>query len=83
MMTSPRFTPIRRRSGPPSAVSAVWIATAHSTAATADANSTNTPSPISFTIRPAWSATIGSNLSRRSAFSAISVPALCRDISRE
>jgi hypothetical protein len=36
-----------------------WIVTAHSTAATTEGNSSNTPSPMVLTTRPPRSATIG------------------------
>ena len=41
-----------------------WIATAHSTAATTEGNSSRSPSPVVLTMRPPWSATIGRAASR-------------------
>src|ERR1700722_15730523 len=51
-----------------------WIVTAHSTAATTEGNSSNTPSPMVLTTRPPKSATIGAAALRCSR-TAFAVPA--------
>ncbi|MCH8855519.1 MAG: HlyD family efflux transporter periplasmic adaptor subunit [Proteobacteria bacterium] len=75
---------MRRSSGTSALRSAMpcWMATAHSTALTTLGNSTSAPSPISLTIRPPYSATVGSKNSARWALSAASVPASSSLISR-
>ena len=75
---------MRRSSGSAAWRSATpfWIATAHSTASTALANSTSAPSPISLTTRPRYSAISGSMNSLRSAFRRAIVPASSAPTSR-
>ena len=79
-MMSPTCTPMRRRIIFSSEIawlrspSPVWIATAHSTAATTDGNSSSSPSPVVLTMRPQDLAISGSINSDRWARSVESVP---------
>ena len=80
MMMSPTLMPMRNWIGsvsePPVSCSRTccWISIAQATASTALPNYTNTPSPISLTIRPAWAAIAGSMRPRRNVFRRFSVP---------
>jgi hypothetical protein len=53
------------------------------TASTTLANSTSSPSPVVLTMRPRYSAIVGSITSARSAFSRRNVPSSSAPISRE
>src|SRR4051794_31551760 len=75
---------IRRSGGNPALRSIIefWISMAQRTASTTLRNSTMAPSPVRFTIRPLWTAIVGSIKSLRSARNLASVRSSSAPVSR-